>query len=144
MKTDLIFKKPNNVLKDGIFAFFIDDKLNLKNLSNIFTKTEILKIQSILKHQNISRYDLFFKFNITEDNQVVLIKSKVNFESNDFENLVAKFYEFLKLNKIKKINVFVDTLENLVKKKNNITEYVLNFVHGLNLKSYEFEKYFFD
>ena len=32
METDIFFKKPNNVLKDGVFAFFIDDKSNLKNL----------------------------------------------------------------------------------------------------------------
>ena len=116
MKTDLFFKKPNNVLKEGIFAFFIDDKLNLKNLYNIFSKAEISKIKSILKQQNISADDLFCKFNITENNQIILIKQKNNFESNDYENLGAKFYEFLKNNKIKKINIFVDTLENLIKK----------------------------
>ena len=141
MKTDLFFKKPNNVLKEGIFAFFIDDKLNLKNLYNIFSKVEISKIKSILKQQNISADDLFYKFNITENNQIILIKQKKNFESNDYENLGAKFYEFLKNNKIKKINIFVDTLENLIK-KNNIIEKVLNFIHGLNLKSYVFKKYF--
>ena len=116
-------------------------KLNLKNLYNIFSKAEISKIKSILKQQNISADDLFCKFNITENNQIILIKQKNNFESNDYENLGAKFYEFLKNNKIKKINIFVDTLENLIK-KNNIIEKVLNFIHGLNLKSYVFKKYF--
>ena len=57
MKTDLFFKKPINVLKEGIFAFFIDDKLNLKNLYNIFSKAEISKIKSILKQQNNSADD---------------------------------------------------------------------------------------
>ena len=30
METNIFFKKSNNVLKDGVFAFFIDDKSNDK------------------------------------------------------------------------------------------------------------------
>ena len=61
---------------------------------------------------------------------------KKDFHSNEIEKNGAQFYDFLKLENIKDLNLICDTID-FVKSKNAIYE----FVHGMKLKSYSFEKY---
>ena len=65
---------------------------------------------------------------------------KKNLSSNKFEELGANFFSFIKTQKIKRINLFSDTLKsiNIYKKNFNL---ISNFIHGFSLKSYSFDKY---
>ena len=66
--------------------------------------------------------------------KIIFIIIKKTLLSFDLEQLGAKLFSFLKKINLDKVNLFCDSLTN---KKNNI----LDFIHGANLKSYEFKKY---
>ena len=94
-----------------------------------------------MKHLKFKKKkEKIISFDISEENKVLFIIVKKKLVSNNFEELGANFYSFIKTNKIDKVNLYADTLKSFKSYKKN-TELILNFIHGFNLKSYSFDKY---
>ena len=141
MKNTIIF---NNkiVFKQGeTLTFFLNENLDFKVESKIFSAQTLAKIKVYLKNLKFKKKkEKIISFDISEKNKVLFIIVKEKLVSNNFEELGANFYSFIKTNKIDKVNLYADTLKSFKSYKKN-TELILNFIHGFNLKSYSFDKY---
>jgi leucyl aminopeptidase len=78
---------------------------------------------------------IYFVLNLAQKNQFFLVSLKKDLKNSDLESLGAKFYSQIK--EEKKQNYFVDADSLNIKNKN----FLGYFLHGLKLKSYEFNKY---
>ena len=122
IKNYLLFSNEN-------FKVYGLDKISLKSQSNHINKT----IAS-----NTHKDKNFLIFNINSNQRVVLVKIKNNQSSLDNETKGAELYSFIKSNLIFNLSMLEgNILSTDIKNKNFISE----FLHGIELKSYEFNKY---
>ena len=122
IKNYLLFSNEN-------FKVYGLDKISLKSQSNHINKT----IAS-----NTHKDKNFLIFNINSNQRVVLVKIKNNQSSLDNETKGAELYSFIKSNLIFNLSMLEgNILSTDIKNKNFINE----FLHGIELKSYEFNKY---
>ena len=122
IKNYLLFSNEN-------FKVYGLDKISLKSQSNHINKT----IAS-----NIHKDKNFLIFNINSNQRVVLVKIKNNQSSLDNETKGAELYSFIKSNLIFNLSMLEGNILSAdIKNKNFISE----FLHGIELKSYEFNKY---
>ncbi|MBD1141247.1 leucyl aminopeptidase [Pelagibacterales bacterium SAG-MED39] len=121
-------KKPSNNL-----VLFSDDKFNLKSLKKYISIQEFSYVQDLLKTSDLSKN--LFVFELSSKKKLVLVSIKKNIKSSDIENLGAEFYG--RINYGKNSEYFVN-VESILSKHENFIGY---FLHGLKLKSYEFNKY---
>ena len=74
-------------------------------------------------------------FEINSKKNIVLVSIKKSIKNSDIENLGAEFYK--RINNGKSSEYFINS-ESLISKFENFIEH---FLHGLKLKSYEFNIY---
>ena len=129
-----------NYLKKGSFksssnlVLFTNEKFNINNLKTKFSKSEFVYISDIIKTNDLKKNLLVFEINSKK--KVILISVKEKLKTSDIENLGAEFYgKIYQGNNNKEYFVIADTI---VGKYNNLLGYLL---HGIKLKSYEFNKY---
>ena len=115
------------------YALFSRENYNTNNLKSYFSKSEIVSINEIIKNTNLKKN--IITFNLNSKKKVFLIDIKKNINNYEIESLGAEFYEFIKDLSIK--NLFINT-QTLEKENNNFISY---FLHGLKLRSYEFNVY---
>ena len=124
-------------------------KLNLNTVKN-YTIFNQLGTQKLIKDKNfsylenkqlnkvakdmISKED-FNLFDINIKTKVILINIKKNLSNTDAEILGAKFYNFIKSNKIK--DIYINAKDSFLEDD----KFLNHFLHGLILKSYEFNIY---
>ena len=141
MKNTIIFDNKIDFKQGETLTFFLNENLDFKVESKIFSAQTLSKIQVYLKNLKFKKKrEKIISFDISEKNKVLFIIVKEKLVSNNFEELGANFYSFIKTNKIDKVNLYADTLKSFKSYKKN-TELILNFIHGFNLKSYSFDKY---
>ena len=126
------YNKFKEILSDNS-AFFFDFNKKYIDSNRIFSKAEIRFINEVVK--DISVKNDFYLFNLNSKKKIILINSKKLLDL-DTEILGAKFFDFLKLNKIK--SIILNSEDKSISDNKNL---VLRFLHGLNLKSYEFNLY---
>jgi len=124
-----------NAKSSKSYVFFANEKFEVNNLKNVFSKEQISFIQQIIKKKDLKKRFLSFDLNLNE--QIILIKTKKNISSHEIENLGAEFYNFIKLNSIINLTLYSDSLQKIQNRKEAIEEFLL----GLKLKSYEFNLY---
>ena len=122
-KNKAIFVYPS--FKTEAFGGEFDDKINQK-------------IINLIKKNKNSDEDKLFLLNQDFDEKIVVIfLSKSNTEL-EFEKLGAKFFDYLKKNEIHDIYIKTPSFKN---SKNQNLNYFSSFIHGVELKSYEFNLY---
>jgi leucyl aminopeptidase len=114
-------------------VLFTDEKFNISNLKNLTSNTEFAYIKDLLKTSDLKKS--IFVFEINSKKKIILISIKKELKNFDIENLGAQFYSYI--NYGKNSEYFVNS-ESLTSKHENLIGY---FLHGLKLKSYEFNKY---
>ena len=114
----------------GNFVIFFSQKLDLRKLEGFFDKKEIENISYIYKIQNIKKN--FFSFDLNPQKRLILVKIENIIYP---QNLGADFYNFIKQNDYKDLNILFDSDTNLK------LDFINNFLHGIRLKSYEFNLY---
>ena len=116
---------------------FSNEKFSVNGLNKIKLvnkKNEINKTIETNKHKKRE----FISFNINSKQKIILIKTKQNPTFSENEKLGASFYNFIKSNFL--INLtFLETNINETQIKNKT--FIDEFLHGIQLKSYEFNKY---
>jgi leucyl aminopeptidase len=115
------------------YALFSREKYNVSNLKSYFSNLEISSIKEIIKNLNLKKN--IISFNLNSKKKIFLIDIKKNINSYEVESLGAEFCEFIKDLSIK--NLFINT-QTLEKENNN---FISHFLHGLKLRSYEFNVY---
>jgi leucyl aminopeptidase len=114
-------------------VLFTDEKFNISNLKKFISNTEFTYIKDLLKTSDLKKS--IFVFEINSKKKIILISIKKEIKNFDIENLGAQFYSYI--NYGKNSEYFVNS-DSLTSKHENLIGY---FLHGLKLKSYEFNKY---
>ncbi|MDC1139977.1 leucyl aminopeptidase [Candidatus Pelagibacter sp.] len=121
-------KKPSANL-----VLFTDDKFNIGNLKKYISNLEFSYINDLLKTSDLKKKLLVFEINSKK--KIILISIKKNLKTTDVENLGAEFYSYIKSGNTGEFTINADSL------KSEIEDSVGYFLHGLKLKSYEFNIY---
>ena len=114
-------------------VLFVDEKFNIAGLKKNISKSEFLYISDLLKTSDLKKDLLFFKINSKKT--IFLVSIKKDIKTSDIESLGAKFHGYIDYDKRNDYFVNSDTINNKIK---NFAGY---FLHGLKLKSYEFNIY---
>jgi leucyl aminopeptidase len=117
----------------GNLVLFTDEKFNISNLKKYTSNTEFFYIKDLLKTSDLKKS--IFVFEINSKKKIILISIKKELKNFDIENLGAQFYSYI--NYGKNSEYFVNS-DSITSKHENLIGY---FLHGLKLKSYEFNKY---
>ena len=115
-------------------ALFIEENFDIKFIEPFFSNNEIVYIREILKKTNLKKNVISFDLNSKK--KIILISIKKNLKNSDIENLGAQFYTFIKEIDIKDVSLNSDIVKNKSQDK-----FIGHFLHGLKLKSYEFNIY---
>ena len=125
-------KKTSNNLSSNL-VIFCDEKLNTNGLKKYLSNSEFSYINDLLKTIDLKKN--LFVFDVNSKKKIVLVSIKKNIKTSDVENLGAEFYK--KINHGKNSEYYIIS-DSIVGKNDN---FLGHFLHGLKLKSYEFEKY---
>ena len=114
-------------------VLFVDENFNISGLKKFLSNNEFSYISDLLKTSDLKKDLLFFEVNSKK--AVFLVSIKKDIKTSDIENLGAKFHNYINYDKQKEYFVNSDTINNKIK------NFVGYFLHGLKLKSYEFNLY---
>ena len=114
-------------------VLFSNDKFSISSLKKYLSNSEFSYINDLLKTSDLKKK--IFVFEVNSKKKIVLISIKNNIKSSDVENLGAEFYG--RINYGKNSEYIINT-DSIVSKLDN---FIGHFLHGLKLKSYEFNKY---
>ena len=112
---------------------FVDDKFNISGLKKHVSNSEFLYISDLLKNSDFKKDLLVFEINSKKTIFLVSIKKAI--KASDVENLGAKFHGYINYDKKSDYFVNSDTINSKIK------NFVGYFLHGIKLKSYEFNIY---
>ena len=121
-------KKPLNNL-----VLFTDEKFDIKPLKKHISSSEFFYINDLLKTSDTNKN--LFVFELSSKKTIVLVSIKKKIEFSDMENLGAEFYG--RINSKKNTTYHINT-DTIIGKDDS---FIGHFLHGLRLKSYEFNKY---
>ncbi len=114
-------------------VLFVDEKFNITSLKKYLSNNEFSYISDLLKNSDLKKDLLCFEINSKKT--IFLASIKKDFKSSDVESLGAKFHSHLNFDKKSEYYVNSDTV------KSKITNFIGYFLHGIKLKSYEFNLY---
>jgi leucyl aminopeptidase len=114
-------------------VLFTDGNFNIGSLRKYISEEEFSYMSDLLKNSDLKKDILFFEVNSKKT--VFLVSIKKDMKISDIENLGAKFHSYINYDKKKEYFVNSDTINDKVK------NFVGYFLHGLKLKSYEFNIY---
>jgi len=125
----------NNISKKSItnLILFSGENFNITGLKKYLSNMEFLYINDLLKNSDLKKNLLFFEVNSKK--KIFLVSIKKNLDASDVESLGAEFHGYI--NYEKKNDYFVSS-DSINSKFENFLGY---FLHGLKLKSYEFNIY---
>ena len=121
-------KKPSSNL-----VLFCDEKFSINKLKKNLSSSEYSYISDLLKNSDLKKNILVFELNSKK--KIVLISIKNNFKTSEIEKLGGELYG--RINQGKNSEYFIDADTAISKNEN----FISHFLHGLKLKSYEFNKY---
>ena len=137
MSIKISYKK--GIVEKGIknYVLFSDENFKVNGLKKLPLAKSSNEINKTIETNKSKKKD-FISFNINSSQKIILIKIKNNQTSTDNEKKGANFYNFLKSNLQTNLTFFDNNILE-TQTKNRI--FIEEFLHGMQLKSYEFNKY---
>jgi len=114
-------------------VIFVREKFNINGLRKHISNNEYAYISELLKTSDLKKDILLFEINSKKT--IFLISIKKGLKTSDIENLGAKFHSYI--NYKKKNDYFINS-DYIDYDSGNLAGH---FLHGLKLKSYEFNIY---
>ncbi len=133
MTIQINYKNSGSIKTSSNLILFVDEKFNIGGLKKYISNNEFLYISDLLKNSDLKK-DLLF-FDINSKKTIFLVSVKKDVKTSDIENLGAKFHSHINYDKKKDYFVNSDTING------KIENFVGYFLHGIKLKSYEFNIY---
>jgi len=133
MSIQINYKNNNSKKPIANLVLFVEDNFNTNGLKKHISSTEFSHINDLLKNCDLKKNLLFFEINSKKT--IFLVSIKKNLGNSDIENLGAEFHSLI--NYSKKNEYFVNS-DSISSKFEN---FIGHFLHGLKLKSYEFNIY---
>ena len=138
MSIKLSIKKSYNEKIVKNYVFFTNENFKI---DAILDKSVVSKFSNQIK-KTINSSDLknkeFLSFNLNPSQKIILIKIKKNQSSLENEKIGAKFFNYTKSNSFYKISFFEQNINQI---KSNSKYFFDEFILGVKLKSYIFDKY---
>ncbi len=132
MKLNITYSKNGN-LSSRNQVLFSDEKFSISGLKKYITNSEFSYIKDLLRTSDLKKKLLLF--DISSKKKLVIIPVKSNLKTSEIESLGAEFYNKVNYGKNSEYVINAESIDN--KNKN----FLVYFLHGLKLKSYEFKKY---
>jgi leucyl aminopeptidase len=133
MSIQINYKKSSLKKPSTNLVLFVDENFNINGLKNHITKAEFSYVSDLLKNSDLKKNLLFFEVNSKKT--IFLVSIKKDLKTSDIESLGAKFHGYINYDKKNDYFVNSDTVNS------KIENFVGYFLHGLKLKSYEFNIY---
>jgi leucyl aminopeptidase len=131
IKINYVKKKTSKT--SGNLILFVDEKFSINSIKKDLSNTEFSYINDLSKTIDLKKN--LFVFEVNSKKKIVLISIKKKLNSFDTENLGAEFYGRVNYGKNSEYSIYTDSV---IGKHEN---FIGHFLHGLKLKSYEFNKY---
>ena len=125
-------EKPANKPFENL-VLFVDTNFNVSSLKKIISSSDFSYISDLLKNSDLKKNILVFKINSKKTIYLVYIKKDLKI--TDIESLGAKFHDHIEYEKKNDYFINIDSINSKIE---NLAAY---FLHGLKLKSYEFNIY---
>ena len=125
-------EKPANKAFESL-VLFVDTNFNVNSLKKIISNSDFSYISDLLKNSDLKKNILVFKINSKKT--IYLVSIKKDLKITDIESLGAKFHDYIEYEKKNDYFINIDSINNKIE---NLAAY---FLHGLKLKSYEFNIY---
>ena len=133
MTVEILYKSSGSKKTSSNLVLFVDEKFNINGLKKHISNNEFLYISDLLKTSDLKKDLLFFEINSKKT--IFLVSIKKDLKTSDIESLGAKFHGYINYDKINDYFVNSDTVNSKIK------NFVGYFLHGIKLKSYEFNIY---
>ncbi len=127
-------KKPSNKNK----AIFVHQNIKISEFKGDFEDRINQKILNLIKQNKNLKENKIFSINEDFNSKIIVIFLLRSNTELEFEKLGASFYDFLKKNDVDDIYI---KLPEYKSSRNENLNYFSFFIHGLKLKSYEFNLY---
>ncbi len=135
MTVQVLYKNNGKSRNSGAMVLFTEEKFQLKYAEKFLSKSENLFVEKILKNKKDLKESII-SLDLNERNNLILVSVKKDLKSSDVESLGAKFYSFITKNLFNDISIMSESLKTKPGK-----DFIGRFIHGLKLKSYEFNIY---
>ena len=112
---------------------FVNENFDIAGLKKYLSRDEFSYISELIKGSDLKKDLLLFEINSKKT--IFLISIKKDLKTSDIEGLGAKFYEYINFNKKNDYVLNSDTVSS------KIENFIGHFLHGLKLKSYQFDIY---
>ena len=132
MTVQINYKNSSKKVSSNLILF-VDEKFNINGLKKYISNSEFSYISDLLKNSDLKK-DLPV-FEINSKKTIFLLSIKKGIKISDVENLGAKFHCHINYDKKNDYFVHSDTANSKIK------NFVGYFLHGIKLKSYEFNIY---
>ena len=134
MSIKINYQNNNSNKFSANLVLFVDENFTIKGLKKLISNTDFSYISDLLKTSDLKKNLLYFEINSKKT--VFLVSIKKDLKTSDIENLGARFHGLINYNKNKN-DYFInsDTINSKIK------NFIGYFLHGLKLKSYEFNIY---
>jgi leucyl aminopeptidase len=133
MTIQINYNKSNSKKNLSNLVLFVDQKFNIGPLKKHISTEEYNYILDLLKSNDLKK--TLISFDINSKKKIFLISVKKNLKESEIESLGAKFHDCLNYKKTNEYFINSDTINSEFK------NFLGNFLHGLKLKSYEFNIY---
>ncbi len=133
MPVKINFKNNKSRKTSANLILFVDEKFNTRPLKGLISSFEFSYISDLLKTGDLSKN--LFVYELSSQRKIILVSIKKKINSSDIENLGAEIYSRINHGKNTEYLIDTDTIAS------NIENFIGHFLHGLRLKSYEFNKY---
>ncbi|MDC0396139.1 leucyl aminopeptidase [Candidatus Pelagibacter sp.] len=133
MSIQINYKNNSEKKSSANLILFTDEKFNINGLKKHLSDAEFDYISDLLKNSDLKKELLFFEINSKKT--IFLVSIKKDLKTSDIENLGAKFHGHINYDKKNDYLLNSDTINN------KIDNFVGYFLHGLKLRSYEFNIY---
>jgi leucyl aminopeptidase len=133
MTVQINYKSGGSNKASSNFVLFVDEKFNISGLKKHISNSEFSYISDLLKNSDLKKNLLVFKINSKKT--IFLVSIKKDIKALDIENLGAKFYSYINYDKKNDFIVNSNTVNCKIK------NFIGYFLHGIKLKSYEFNIY---
>ncbi len=133
MTVEINYKNSSSKSISSNLVLFVDEKFSIDGLKKNFSNDEFSYISDLLKSSDLKKDLLFFEINSKKT--IFLVSVKKDLKISAIEGLGAKFHSYIDHNKSNDYLINSDTANG------KIENFVGYFLHGLKLKSYEFNIY---
>ena len=133
MTIKIIYTKKNIIIRDSNIILFSDEKFSLNNLKKYLATYEYNYLKELLK--TADKKKKLFIYEISSKKKIILISIKNNTKISEIEKLGAEFYSRINYEGKNSFYINSDSINSKIK------DFLAYFLHGIKLKSYEFNKY---